>query len=325
MGAKGEKLYGIADKAWHPVIGCDPNRPCAKRCWARKTEARVVECQEGIATKHPGTDKGKNAAARAELVQLVLTPDRQQWSGTVALDAAHVLDPLKWRKSAVVATGFHGDVGLLDRKDLARIVGVMGLCPHLDFMPLTKTPRAVFEFLENHPKTMSEDAASEIAGRPVRFTDCWPLQNVTWGDSVMYQDGEYGASRMRKWMLGISQLGWRTHVWYEPAIGPVDWSGWEFVERIIYGGESGDGARPNDIAWARDTRDFCRRNGRAFVMKQLGADCREGNSSGNCRNLNCTHPDCGYIRLPIKSRKGDDLESIPADLRVRELPGVRAA
>ena len=38
--------YGIADKAWHPVIGCDPKMSCAPRCWARKTVARVVECQE---------------------------------------------------------------------------------------------------------------------------------------------------------------------------------------------------------------------------------------------------------------------------------------
>jgi hypothetical protein len=55
-------------------------------------------------------------------------------------------------------------------------------------------------------------------------------------------------------------------------------------------------------------------------MKQTGCDAREGNANGNCRNLNCTHPDCGYVRLPINSQKGDDLESIPADLRVRELP-----
>jgi protein gp37 len=306
MGA--EKVYGVADKAWHPVIGCDPTRPCAARCWARRTEARVVECQEGIAAKHPGTDKGKNATARAELVQLVLTPDRQQWSGKVVLDMAHLLDPLDWRRPAVIATGFHGDVGLLDLGDLLRIVSVASECPQHDFLFLTKSPSQLYEALRQWPEA---------------------LPNVTIGCSVMYQDGEFGATKMRKWMLAISKLGWRTHVWYEPALGPVNWTGWEFIERLIYGGESGSGARANNVKWARDTLAWARRSSLpdrkiAFVMKQLGADAWiERERWHNDTAIRANDVKAGsLVQLVGGGRKGDDLESIPADLQVRELPEV---
>lgn len=62
---------------------------------------------------------------------------------------------------------------------------------------------------------------------------------------------------------------------YEPALGPlaltpaalreagVDW--------LICGGESGRGARPMELDWARQARDACREAGVAFFMKQTGA------------------------------------------------------
>lgn len=57
---------------------------------------------------------------------------------------------------------------------------------------------------------------------------------------------------------------------YEPAVGPVDWTGWEFVQQIISGGESGPGARPAHPDWHRATRDFCQAHGIAYFFKQWG-------------------------------------------------------
>lgn len=57
---------------------------------------------------------------------------------------------------------------------------------------------------------------------------------------------------------------------YEPALGPVDWSGWEFVDQIIAGGESGRKARPAHPEWFRSTRDWCQKNKKAFFFKQWG-------------------------------------------------------
>lgn len=58
---------------------------------------------------------------------------------------------------------------------------------------------------------------------------------------------------------------------YEPALGPIGWAGWEFVNQIISGGESGPQARPSHPNWHRATRDFCQEHGIAYFMKQWGA------------------------------------------------------
>jgi protein gp37 len=56
----------------------------------------------------------------------------------------------------------------------------------------------------------------------------------------------------------------------EPLIGPigeVDLSG---IHWVIAGGESGPGARPMHIDWAREIRDQCNTQGVAFFFKQWG-------------------------------------------------------
>lgn len=65
-------VYGLGEgsRAWQPIVGCDPHMSCAPRCWARKTVARVVECQR---MQHP----------RSEFFQQALTPDGKQWSGKI--------------------------------------------------------------------------------------------------------------------------------------------------------------------------------------------------------------------------------------------------
>lgn len=69
------------------------------------------------------------------------------------------------------------------------------------------------------------------------------------------------------------------------------------IDQVIVGGESGRGARPFDLSWARSLRDQCRAAGAAFFYKQSGSQHA------------CEH-----------SSKGGCLECIPEDLRVREFP-----
>jgi protein gp37 len=53
-----------------------------------------------------------------------------------------------------------------------------------------------------------------------------------------------------------------TRITSEPT-GGIDW--------VIVGGESGRGARPMDLDWAREIRDTCQRRGVAFFYKQQGS------------------------------------------------------
>ncbi len=262
-----EGVYGLgpSSRAWQPIIGCDPHMSCAPRCWARRTIARVVECQRNVpAAMNSG---------RADFYQVALTPDGQRWSGQVILDDSHLNDPLRWRKSALIATGFHGDIGRLADRNLDRVFGVMGMCQSHRFIVLTKQPEQLLRWAKSINGDWRSNTgqrclarAEEIAGKRLQ-SFLFPMSNVTIGCSVMNQAE---ADRQRPAMAALAKLGWHTHCWYEPAIGPVDWTGWEFLELLICGGESGKGSRPMHPMWSRNAYNWARRSGVFFKFKQQG-------------------------------------------------------
>lgn len=91
----------------------------------------------------------------------------------------------------------------------------------------------------------------------------------------------------------------------EPLLGPiyavkVPYLNLSGIDWVIVGGESGAGARPMSLKWARDIRDACKQQGVAFFMKQTGSVVAK---------------EQGY-----KSRKGDDMSEWPEDLQIREFP-----
>ncbi|MEM6914925.1 MAG: DUF5131 family protein, partial [Verrucomicrobiota bacterium] len=75
------------------------------------------------------------------------------------------------------------------------------------------------------------------------------------------------------------------------------------IDWVIAGGESGSGAHPFDLAWARSLRDQCRDAGAAFFLKQLGSQA----------------VDHGFV-FPLKDSHGGNWAEWPSDLRVRDLP-----
>ena len=85
----------------------------------------------------------------------------------------------------------------------------------------------------------------------------------------------------------------------------------------IFGGESGPGARPCNVAWIRDGVSQCREMGIAPFVKQLGSDARRDNhgiDSDGCK-VDITNAPC-YFR----HKKGGDMSEWPGDLCVREFP-----
>lgn len=91
----------------------------------------------------------------------------------------------------------------------------------------------------------------------------------------------------------------------EPLLEEVDFSNFPVMDWYIVGGESVElgfdpnDARPFDVNWARKIRDFCKKEGVAFHMKQIG---------------------CNPINAVKTNFKGDKLEDIPEDLLIREYP-----
>jgi protein gp37 len=78
------------------------------------------------------------------------------------------------------------------------------------------------------------------------------------------------------------------------------------VDWIIVGGESGPGARPFDIAWARKTIAQCKATGTACFVKQLGAHVVQDGE-----------------RRKKADKKGGDMHEWPHDVRVRQFPNER--
>lgn len=116
------------------------------------------------------------------------------------------------------------------------------------------------------------------------------------------------------------------------AVRRVDANGVEGGSRtslawIVVGGESGPGARPFDLAWARSVIAQCREAGVSVFCKQLGAEPR-----GNGHDVRPVrvHTDgrpaesgSRECRLHLRDRKGGDMSEWPEDLRVRQWPEVR--
>lgn len=84
------------------------------------------------------------------------------------------------------------------------------------------------------------------------------------------------------------------------------------VSWVIVGGESGRGARPFDLAWARSVVAQCRGAGVPVFVKQLGASPYESVSAATVGK--------GGVGLALKESKGGDMAEWPEDLRVREWP-----
>ena len=161
---------------------------------------------------------------------------------------------------------------------------------------------------------------------------------------------------------------------YEPALGPVDftelpstfdgkarpllrlnalkgghWCGGQFgpetarLDWVIVGGESGPGARPFDVAWARSTVHQCKAAGVPVFVKQLGAVpllpdyALSGDTSraayereradiltwpaGTMLGNQTGDPRLNGRVFRLRDRKGGDPAEWPEDLRVREFPG----
>jgi protein gp37 len=97
-----------------------------------------------------------------------------------------------------------------------------------------------------------------------RYDDCAPPRHIWLGVSV-----ENAAGRARIEHLRCSPAAVR-FLSVEPLIGPVGRVDLQGIHWVIAGGESGPGARPMHIDWAREIRDHCAAQGVPFFFKQWG-------------------------------------------------------
>jgi protein gp37 len=101
------------------------------------------------------------------------------------------------------------------------------------------------------------------------------------------------------------------------------------IHWAIIGGESGPGARPFHVTWARELLEQLRFAKVAAFVKQLGkvplmdeTEWRVGNERGVrlLKASNRSKSGEGMVPILLRDTKGGNWDEWPADLRVREFP-----
>lgn len=333
------------DATWNPTRGCSPVSPGCKNCYAERIAARFstprLECGgedtpagPWIASK-PGTFQGL----------AIMTDHGPQWTGKVELIESKLLEPLHWRKPRRVFVNSMSDLfhENLPDKSIDRIFAVMALTPHINYQVLTKRARRMREYLSvaNRRERIlaagfrdhcSFDAAMDQQWN--RAIEIWPLPNVWLGVSVENQPT--ADKRISELLRTPAALRF---VSYEPALAEVDFNHLQPGREVeidclngthgvlrphggtntkldwgIIGGESGPGARPFRLEWARDTIGQFKTAGVPLFVKQLGSNPLHSPYQG------WEAPKS--IRLHLKDSKGGDWDEWPEDLRVRQFPCV---
>lgn len=260
---------------WNPIRGCTRVSPgCGGPgnhggCYAEAMAARF-------------SDPGQWGHGFAER-----TPKGGRWTGKVEIQWDRLELPLRWRTPADIFASSTSDFfhEKLDMDDVAQLFGVMIAAHHLRghrFQVLTKRVDRMRRWLCN--PAFWEIANTAANAHVMEWVD--PLDRRSDDARATYRD-DYGVGNPPPgiWLgISVENQEWADvrrddfrdvpahvkFVSYEPALGPVDWTGWHFVHQIIGGGESGPRARPMHPDWQRATRDYCANHGIAYFLKQWG-------------------------------------------------------
>jgi protein gp37 len=190
--------------------------------------------------------------------------------------------PYRWRKPRTVFVNSMSDLfhARAPKDFIHRVFQVMADTPQHTYQVLTKRSRKLRRM------------AHELE---------WPL-NVWMGVSVEDATQMYRVDDLGEVPAAVRFLS------LEPLLGPLHGLELASIDWAIVGGESGGGARPMDIEWARDIVTTCQDVEVPVFVKQLG-NVWASDWTVNGRTV-AAHGDT----------KGGDPEYWPADLRVREFP-----
>lgn len=342
------------EATWNPVVGCSIVSPGCTNCYAMK-DAWRKNANPRLPRYHGLTKMTKGGAVWTGEVRTV--PELLDWP-------LHRRKPLRIFVNSM-SDLFHEDVPF---EFIADVFAVMACTTRHIYQILTKRQQRMLDFfawleMDGFQFPMQVDPLrvwpqwTPARGGRGGYDNCgpaWPLENVWLGVSV--EDQKRADERIPLLLQTPAAVRW---ISAEPLLGPVDISPWlamrteiggiqderERLDWVVVGGESGPGARPFDIAWARSLRDQCRAAGVPFFLKQIGTEplgwCAAntpeiiGAEDASGKRAEGTDGDCDYYEASemaqpcsgygrrcavLKDRKGGDPAEWPEDLRVREYP-----
>ena len=253
-----------------------------------------------------------------------------RWTGEVAVQWDRIDLPLRWRKPAIIFANSTSDIfhEKLSIDEIASIYAVAVAAHHLR----GHTTQIVTKRAERARNLLNSDAFweqvnAEAGAHVMERTD--PLNRRS--DDARSTLDDYDASNPPPgvWLgFSVENQEWADKrreavratpavvrfVSYEPALGPVDWSGWEFLNWLISGGESGLRARPNYPDWHRAARDYCARIGIPYLFKQWGEWAPIGDTTLRDDDVLCGSIMAGdWIRRVGKRAAGRLLDGVTHD------------
>jgi protein gp37 len=287
-----ESTIEWTDATWPVVKGCDYVSPGCANCYA----ATLIH-------RH-----SKNPNPKISLPIAGLTNERGRWTGKVYLNEPHLTDPLKWKRGRMIFVPSHGDLFHTDVPDwfIDRVFAVMALSPRHTFQVLTKRPERMREYLAGLQSAADAHAPNTVSGRftptqvinlrmfaarphvaggflgtAISASTSWPLPNVWIGVSVENQAtaderiphllATPAAVRFLSCEPLLSAVDLTRLVYRGDRFNPLDTCNdmaAPHIDWCIVGGESGPGARPMNIEWARSLVGQCRAAGVACFVKQ---------------------------------------------------------
>lgn len=285
------------------------------------------------------------------------TENGPRWTGRVELIPGKLDEPLRWKKPQRIFVNSMSDLfhPALPDSAIDRVFAAMATSPRHTFLVLTKRPdrmllwsrRPVREYVGGWGKGNLRQFVPGIT-----WGGEWPLPNVWLGVSVEDQ-----ATADARIPLLLQTPALKRFISYEPALGPLDFGSEALchahdegcvrlrdtrcnnrlgcLDWVIVGGESGPGARPFEVEWARSILRQCRPTNIPVFVKQMGRWVL-GDDTGFRVNHWLLPGGIGFVPPLLPSRdhgrpaeaigfslldhKGGDMDEWPADLHVREFP-----
>jgi protein gp37 len=306
--------------------------------WTDQTANWIVGCTKiSAGCAHCYAATSANSARLQQFDQYSKVVDGNgNWNGHIEFVPKVLDDLLKGKKQRRVFTPSMSDPFHPSVKDgwIDRFIATAYVTPHITYQVLTKRPERMYQYFDELDLRRLVPFVREANDKRGDLTDYrWklPLPNLHLGVSV---ENQAAADERIPWLLKTPAA--KRFLSVEPLLEKVDLSAWMHlrpcpqhlaekqagwghldcdcqewrqkhiangmpsISQVIVGGESGPGARPFHLEWARSLQQQCQAAGTAFFLKQVG---------GN--------PFLGGEPLKLKDRKGGDLMELPEDLRIR--------
>ena len=276
----GQTGIPYCDYTWNPIVGCTPIASGCKHCWAE----RLHNQRHTAWYDHRWPDAPRQYHKPFDEVQLLTNRLKQ---------------PLHWKTPRTVFVNSMSDIWHKEVpfKFIARMLAVMAMCPQHTFLLFTKRWKRCEDFYErlyNNEEGVEyiAEAVEDIGGDPdaVDSAITPPMDNVRLFFSASTQDE---ANEAAGDIAGIAAA--QRGLSLEPLVSAIDLRGildpgYDVIDNIIVGCESGLNRRPCKTEWIRS------------IVKR-------------CQALNVK---CYVKQIMIDGKVETDMTKLPADLQVRQ-------